>query len=92
MTLIQHLAGGGLSNPAEQYPSVFGRIQLFKDYPYALPTFATGAIGASAAIINALFLKEVRNVHVGNQPSIADGACLRPYTEKAIMHLQRTRP
>jgi hypothetical protein len=52
-------AGGGLSKPAEQYPSVFGRVQLFKDFPYALPTFVTGAIGASAAIICAIFLKEV---------------------------------
>lgn len=64
---IGPLIGGGLSKPAEQYPSVFGRIQLFKDFPYALPTFTTGAIGASAAIISALFTKETlnRKVHGG---------------------------
>ncbi len=56
------LIGGGLSNPAEQYPRIFGRVKLFKDFPYALPTFATGAVGMSAAIIMALFVKEVRIV------------------------------
>jgi hypothetical protein len=48
-----------LSNPAEQYPSVFGKVKFFKDYPYALPTFTAGAIGFSAVIISALFIKEV---------------------------------
>jgi len=48
-----------LAAPAEQYPAVFGKIQFFKDYPYALPTFVTGLIGLSAAIISALFVKEV---------------------------------
>jgi len=58
---IGPLIGGGLSKPAEQYPSLFGRIQLFKEFPYALPTFVTGVIGASAAVVCALFLKETLN-------------------------------
>lgn len=53
------LAGGALSNPADQYPSVFGRVQFFKDYPYALPSFTVGAIGLSAVVTSALFVKEV---------------------------------
>ncbi|OCK85277.1 MFS transporter [Lepidopterella palustris CBS 459.81] len=53
--------GGSLESPAHQYPSVFGRIQFLKDYPYALPTFVTGAIGAVAAIVSALFIKETLN-------------------------------
>lgn len=52
------LIGGALSNPAKQYPSIFGNIQFFKDYPYALPTFVTSAIGATVTIICALFVKE----------------------------------
>ncbi|PCG97911.1 Tetracycline resistance protein, TetA/multidrug resistance protein MdtG [Penicillium occitanis (nom. inval.)] len=44
--------------PAEKYPSVFGGIQFFKDYPYALATFTTGGIGATACIVSALFVKE----------------------------------
>lgn len=54
--------GGALSRPAVQYPSVFGRVQFFKDYPYALPTFTTGAIGATACVVSALFIKEVSNL------------------------------
>jgi len=52
------LIGGGLSKPADQYPSIFGQIQFFKDYPYALPTFVAGAFATSACIISAIFVKE----------------------------------
>ncbi|KAF4634379.1 hypothetical protein G7Y89_g3719 [Cudoniella acicularis] len=52
------LLGGGLSNPADQYPKIFGQIAFFKQYPYALSTFATGSMGAIAAIICGLFIKE----------------------------------
>jgi hypothetical protein len=53
------IAGGALSNPAHQFPSVFGNLHFFIAYPYALPTIVTGTIGASAAILNGIFLKEV---------------------------------
>jgi hypothetical protein len=56
------VVGGALSNPSEQYPAVFGRVQLFIDYPYAFPTLVTGLVGASAAIISALFVEEVRRL------------------------------
>ncbi|KAH8705243.1 major facilitator superfamily domain-containing protein [Talaromyces proteolyticus] len=52
------LLGGVLLRPAEQYPSLFGNVRFFKDYPYALPTFATGSIAATACIVSALFVKE----------------------------------
>lgn len=52
------LLGGALSNPAEQYNRVLGGIQFLKDYPYVLPTFTSGAIAASAAVICGLFIKE----------------------------------
>jgi hypothetical protein len=48
-----------LSSPAEQYPKLFGSNSFLKNYPYALPTFVTGAFGASAAILCALLVKEV---------------------------------
>ena len=53
------IAGGALSDPAKQIGGIFKRIEFFKEYPYALPTFVSGAIGASAAILCVLFLKEV---------------------------------
>jgi hypothetical protein len=49
-----------LSNPAEQYPKVFGRFKFLRDYPYALPTIIIGSIGAVAALVCGLFVKEVR--------------------------------
>ncbi|QGA14313.1 hypothetical protein EYB26_001966 [Talaromyces marneffei] len=56
--LLGPLIGGPLSRPADQYPSVFGGVQFLKDYPYALPTLTTGAIGATSCIVSILFVKE----------------------------------
>ena len=53
------LLGGALSNPAKQFGGVFKRVDFFTQYPYALPTFVTGAIGLSAAILAGVFVKEV---------------------------------
>jgi hypothetical protein len=55
--------GGVLSNPADQYPSTFGKFQFFTDYPYALPTFGTGLFATSATVVAALFIEEVRSLH-----------------------------
>lgn len=54
--------GGVLARPADKYPSVFGEVQFFKDYPYALATFTTGAVGGIACIVSALFVKEVSDM------------------------------
>lgn len=54
------LKGGALSTPAKQYPSIFGGIWFFEEYPYALPNIIAGVVGLSAAVISSLFLKEVR--------------------------------
>lgn len=51
--------GGILESPADKFPSTFGRVQFFKDYPYAFPGFVSAAIGASAAVLSAVFIKEV---------------------------------
>ncbi|ETI27017.1 hypothetical protein G647_10116 [Cladophialophora carrionii CBS 160.54] len=58
--------GGALAKPATVYPSVFGKIKFFWDYPYALPTFVTGAIGAIATITSAFGLKEASLSRSGN--------------------------
>ena len=52
--------GGALESPAKKFPSTFGKIHFFSDYPYALPGFICSTIGASAAIVSAFFIKEVR--------------------------------
>ena len=51
--------GGALESPAEKF-AFFKDIKFFIDYPYALPTIATGSFGFVAAVISALFIKEVR--------------------------------
>lgn len=52
------LLGGALSNPAHEYPRVFGRFNLLIQYPYALPTFVAAVYGVSAAVLCLLFLNE----------------------------------
>ncbi|KAK5992738.1 Major facilitator superfamily multidrug transporter mfsB [Cladobotryum mycophilum] len=50
--------GGFFAQPAERFPNVFGHIEFFKRFPYALPNFIATFfffISASSAI---LFLKE----------------------------------
>lgn len=49
--------GGGLANPASQYPRIFGGVPFWSQYPYALPTFATGFIVLSGTL-SSLFLTE----------------------------------
>lgn len=56
--LFGPLIGGALAEPATQYPRVFGNVVFFKEYPYALPSFAVGVIGFTAVISSALFIEE----------------------------------
>lgn len=53
------IIGGILADPAKQYPKLFGKVQFFKNFPFALPTFATGAVGLVVTVVCAIFLKEV---------------------------------
>ncbi|KAF2456552.1 major facilitator superfamily domain-containing protein [Lineolata rhizophorae] len=52
------LLGGALAKPADQFPSVFGHVKFFRDYPYAPATVVTGALCFSAAIISLFFIDE----------------------------------
>lgn len=56
-----YLPGGALARPAAEYPAVFGKMKFFHDYPYALPTFVTGSIGAIATVASAVGIKEVNS-------------------------------
>ncbi|KAF4471329.1 tetracycline resistance (probable transport) [Fusarium albosuccineum] len=55
---IGPILGGALADPAHQYPGAFKHLEFFREYPYALPGFVTGAISATSALTSALFLKE----------------------------------
>ncbi|CAL3968237.1 hypothetical protein PZA11_006780 [Diplocarpon coronariae] len=50
--------GGILQSPARQYGGLFESIQFFRNYPYALPTFATGSVGVAVAVLCAIWVKE----------------------------------
>lgn len=50
--------GGVLVDPAHQYPKLFGKVQFFLDYPYALPSFAIATIGATSVFTTAFFVEE----------------------------------
>ncbi|KAK8041515.1 Efflux pump [Apiospora phragmitis] len=52
------LLGGVLADPAQQYPGVFGGVRFFERYPYALPSFAVGAVGLTAVLTSAFFVEE----------------------------------
>lgn len=52
------LAGGALADPARQYPGLFGHVQFFLDYPYALSSFVVAGLGFAGAITTALFVEE----------------------------------
>lgn len=54
--------GGGLAEPARTMPKIFGKIHLFVEYPYALPSFAIGVVGVASAIVCAIFVQEVRGL------------------------------
>jgi MFS family permease len=56
LTLI--IVGGGLANPAEQFPGIFGGVWFFEHYPYALATYTTGALVLLSAVVSLLFVKE----------------------------------
>ncbi|RAO69573.1 uncharacterized protein BHQ10_005585 [Talaromyces amestolkiae] len=80
--VLASFMGGVLSRPADKYPSVFGGVQFFKDNPYALATFTTGAIGGIACIVSALFIKEtLRKTPQGD----ANGSAPKTMTTTDIM-------
>ncbi|PVI03908.1 MFS general substrate transporter [Periconia macrospinosa] len=60
--LIGPVIGGALERPAEKFPSLFGRIQFFKEYPYAFPSFISALVGLTAAISAAIIIKETLDV------------------------------
>ncbi|KAI6366712.1 hypothetical protein MCOR25_005079 [Pyricularia grisea] len=50
--------GGFFARPAEQFPSLFGHIEFFKHYPFALPNIIACFFFLVSVITGTLFLKE----------------------------------
>lgn len=66
------LIGGALADPAGQYPGLFGNIQFFKEYPYALPSFAVGVIGITAVLVTAFLAEETLKKEIFSSGSGSD--------------------
>lgn len=49
--------GGALANPAERHPKLFGNIQFFKNYPFALPNLVSAVIFVVGITTAFLFLR-----------------------------------
>ena len=65
------LLGGVLADPAREFPRVFGKLDFFVQYPYALPTFVAAVYGVSASAVCLLFLNETLKP---KDSSTADGS------------------
>lgn len=57
--IIGPILGGILADPAHSYPSLFGQVKFFQNYPYALPNLL-GAVFLFSAVLSVwLNLEEV---------------------------------
>ena len=59
--------GGSFAQPAKLYPSVFGNIEYFKKYPYALPNLVLTVFFFISVMSATLFLKETLTSKKGKQ-------------------------
>ena len=77
--------GGALANPAARYPKIFGNIEFFKTFPFALPNLAASLfflVGLAAGI---LFLKETLETkrHQRDHGRVLGKLLLRPFVRKS---------
>ncbi|EJU00149.1 MFS general substrate transporter [Dacryopinax primogenitus] len=57
-SIIAPIIGGFLSKPAESFPDIFGNVQLFKTFSYALPCIAGAALTSTGLFVGIFVLKE----------------------------------
>ncbi|OTA07456.1 MSF permease [Trichoderma parareesei] len=67
------IIGGALADPAEQFPGVFGGIQLFEDYPYLLAGVAITIINIVSIALSALYLEETLEPEDSHHPTTPGG-------------------
>ncbi|KAK3354838.1 major facilitator superfamily domain-containing protein [Neurospora tetraspora] len=59
--------GGFFAQPAEQYPSLFGNMDFFKKYPFALPNIVACVIFFMSLMTGLLFLRETLESRRGHR-------------------------
>ncbi|KAJ1970252.1 hypothetical protein IWQ62_000079 [Dispira parvispora] len=57
-TILGPLLGGLLSNPVDNFPSLFGQSTLFRNFPYLLPCMVCSIISGGGFILAYFYLEE----------------------------------
>lgn len=57
--IVGPILGGLLADPAGSYPDMFGHVDFFRQFPYALPNLVSAFFLGSAALSTWLCLEEV---------------------------------
>ncbi|KAF2710672.1 MFS general substrate transporter [Pleomassaria siparia CBS 279.74] len=69
--LLGTIIGGSFESPATKFPSTFGRVQFFHDYPYAFPGFVVSFVGLVTALLSTFSLKETLHLAQANKSGAA---------------------
>ncbi|KZT54706.1 MFS general substrate transporter [Calocera cornea HHB12733] len=67
-SILAPIIGGFLSKPAESFPEIFGNVQLFKTFPYALPCVAGALLTSSGLFVGIFVLKETLPTRARKEP------------------------
>lgn len=57
-SMVAPTLGGLLARPAEQYPSVFGNVWLFREFPYLLPCLLSACVSLIGFAVGYFYLEE----------------------------------
>ncbi|KAK6342279.1 hypothetical protein TWF730_001755 [Orbilia blumenaviensis] len=83
--LFGPLIGGMLAEPSLQYPRFFSGVPFFEKYPYALPSFAVGALGLVITLICAVNIEETLPSKIAKQDDSEETASRSSTATKATM-------
>ncbi|PBL04129.1 major facilitator superfamily multidrug-resistance, DHA1 sub-family [Armillaria gallica] len=73
--------GGLLVHPADTWPNTFGRIALFRDYPYFLPCAVAGLFSFAICLLTLVGLQETHPATIARKKS----KCSRPTQETCLI-------
>ncbi|TGO45075.1 hypothetical protein BOTNAR_0703g00040 [Botryotinia narcissicola] len=74
---ISFATGGVMSEPAKQYPSLFGGVKFFEEFPFALPTICTGLFALSSTLVATFYIKETLGKKRYQKVGARDGMTMR---------------
>ncbi|KAJ2783442.1 hypothetical protein H4R18_001707 [Coemansia javaensis] len=84
--------GGLLANPAEQYPGVFGGVELFRTYPYLLPCLCGSLTTAFGLMAGVFWLRETLVRDPSDDAPAAEAGESTPATEPTTPDTESTTP